>query len=242
METQPHLLVVDDDRDIRNLVGDYLKKNGYRVSLAVDGRQMFSIMDHGRIDLVILDLMLPGEDGLSLCRRLRGQSDVPILMLTAKSDPLDRILGLELGADDYLPKPFEPRELLARIRSVMRRAQSLPKNLIPETNHKFRFSGWVLDTASHQLTSPQGIGVTLSASEYQLLKVFLSHANRVLTRDQLMDLVKGREQDAFDRSIDLRVSRLRQKLRDDARTPKLIKTLRSEGYVLTAHVESEMSQ
>ena len=239
MEIQAHLLVVDDDRDIRELLSDYLKQNGYRVTTAADGRQLFTILDSGRIDLVVLDLMLPGEDGLALCRRLRAQSNVPVLMLTAKSDPLDRILGLEMGADDYLTKPFEPRELLARVRSVLRRAQALPKNLIPETNRRYRFAGWLLDTASHQLISPLGIGVTLSSAEYQLLKVFLQHANRVLTRDQLMDLVKGREQDAFDRSIDLRVSRLRQKLKDDARNPQLIKTLRSEGYVLSTEVHIE---
>ncbi|GAB6048916.1 response regulator [Methyloparacoccus murrellii] len=239
MDAQPHLLVVDDDRDIRTLVRDYLNQNGYRVSLAVDGRQMHTVLEQSRIDLVILDLMLPGEDGLSLCRKLRAQASLPVLMLTAKSEPIDRILGLELGADDYLTKPFEPRELLARIRNILRRAQSLPPNLVPERECRYRFAGWLLDTRTHQLTSPRAVTVILSMSEFRLLKVFLAHPNRVLSRDQLMDLVKGREQDAFDRSIDLRVSRLRHKLQDDAKAPRLIKTLRNEGYVLAAAVEAE---
>jgi len=237
METQAHLLVVDDDREIRALVGDYLKNNGYRVSLAADGRQMFAVLRDSRIDLVVLDLMLPGEDGLSLCRKLRAQSNLPVLMLTAKGDPFDRVLGLEMGADDYLPKPFEPRELLARIRSVLRRAQALPAN--PAPPRRLCFAGWTLDGESHQLHSPEGVLVALSGAEYRLLTVFLSHPNRVLTRDQLMDLTRGREADPFDRSIDLRVSRLRQKLGDDARAPALIKTLRNEGYILAASVEQE---
>jgi two-component system OmpR family response regulator len=239
METQLHLLVVDDDREIRALLGDYLKKNGYRVSLAADGKQMRTLLEESRIDLVVLDLMLPGEDGLSLCRDLRTRSNLPVLMLTAKSDPFDRVIGLEMGADDYLAKPFEPRELLARIRSVLRRTQSLPANLEPELTRSFRFAGWVLDVEAHQLTSPRGVVVTLSGAEYRLLHVFLTHPNRVLTRDQLMDLTKGRDADPFDRSIDLRVSRLRQKLGDDARAPRLIKTLRNEGYVLATAVRSE---
>ena len=239
MDPQPHLLVVDDDREIRSLLRDYLQQNGYRVSLAVDGKHMHVALEQNRIDLVILDLMLPGEDGLSLCRKLRSQSNLPVLMLTAKSEPIDRILGLEIGADDYLPKPFEPRELLARIRNILRRAQSLPTNLAPERECRYRFAGWVLDTGTHQLTSPRGIAVSLSVAEYRLLKVFLTHPNRVLSRDQLLDFVTGREPEAFDRSIDLRVSRLRHKLQDDAKAPQLIKTLRNEGYVLAAPVTTE---
>ncbi len=239
MEMQAHLLIVDDDREIRALVGDYLKKNGYRVSLAADGKQMLAVLQESRIDLVVLDLMMPGEDGLSLCRRLRAQSDLPVLMLTARGDPFDRVVGLEMGADDYLCKPFEPRELLARIRSVLRRTQSLPRNLASQTTRRYRFAGWILDGKAHQLTSPEGVAVALSGAEYRLLHVFLSHPQRVLTRDQLMDLTRGREADPFDRSIDLRVSRLRQKLGDDARAPRLIKTLRNEGYVLATSVEAE---
>jgi two-component system OmpR family response regulator len=239
METQPHLLVVDDDSDIRTLLRDYLQEHSYRVSLAADGRQMHALLEQSRIDLVVLDLMLPGEDGLSLCRKLRGQGTLPILMLTARTDPIDRILGLEIGADDYLIKPFEPRELLARIRNILRRTQSQPVSLAPERVARYRFDGWLLEAATHELTSPGGVSISLSVSEYRLLHVFLTHPNRVLTRDQLMDFVKGREQDPFDRSIDLRVSRLRHKLRDDAKSPRLIKTLRNEGYVFAASVTAE---
>jgi len=237
METEPHLLVVDDDREIRTLLGDYLKKNGYQVSLASDGNQMRAILEESRIDLVVLDLMLPGEDGLSLCRELRTRSDLPVLMLTAKSDPFDRVIGLEVGADDYLTKPFEARELLARIRSVLRRTQAMPPNLTTPRPRRFRFVGWTLDAKTHQLTSPQGVAVKLSGAEFRLLHIFLTHPNQVLSRDELMELTKGRGADPFDRSIDLRVSRLRQKVGDDARTPWLIKTIRSEGYFLAADVE-----
>ncbi|MEO5338482.1 MAG: response regulator transcription factor [Magnetospirillum sp. WYHS-4] len=239
METQPHILVVDDDRDIRSLVGDYLRRNGYRVSLAGDGRQMREVLESGRIDLLVLDIMLPGEDGLALCRRLRADSDLPVLMLTARSDPFDRVLGLEMGADDYLTKPFEPRELLARIRSVLRRAQALPVNLAPPPAGRYRFAGWALDAGARRLTSPDDVVVSLSAAEYRLLHAFVTHPNRVLTRDQLMDLTRGRDAEPFDRAIDLQVSRLRQKLGDNARDPVLIKTLRSEGYLLAAPVEME---
>ncbi len=239
MEIEPHILIVDDDREIRALVGDYLRRNGYRTSLAADGRQMRRILDDARIDLVILDLMLPGEDGLSLCRDLRARSNLPVLMLTAKGDPVDRVIGLEMGADDYLGKPFEPRELLARIRSVLRRTSALPANLAPDGVRRYRFAGWTWDSSLYQLVSPQGVVVVLSGAEYRLLQVFMTHPNRVLTRDQLMDLTRGKDADPFDRSIDLRVSRLRQKLGDDARSPALIKTLRGEGYVFAAEVEVE---
>jgi two-component system, OmpR family, response regulator len=224
MDPQPHLLVVDDDREIRSLLREYLQQNGYRVSLAVDGKHMHVALEQNRIDLVILDLMLPGEDGLSLCRKLRSQSNLPVLMLTTKSEPIDRILGLEIGADDYLPKPFEPRELLARIRNILRRAQSLLNNLAPERECRYRFEDWVLETGTHQLKSLRGIAVSLSVAEYRLLKSFLTHPNRVLTRDQLLDFVTGREPEAIDRSINLRVSSLRHKLQDDANAPQLIKT------------------
>ena len=239
MDTQPHILVVDDDRDIRLLVGDYLKKNGYRASVAADGRQMREALAVSGIDLVVLDLMLPGEDGLSLCRDLRARSDLPVLMLSARGEPIDRILGLEMGADDYLAKPFEPRELLVRVRNILRRVHALPSRGAEAQARRWRFAGWTLDGESRQLVSPQGVVVALSGAEYRLLEVFLAHPNRVLTRDQLMDLARGKEADPFDRSIDLRVSRLRQKLGDNARAPSLIKTLRNEGYVLAAAVERE---
>ena len=239
METTEHILVVDDDREIRVLVGDYLKKHSFRVSLAADGRQMREVLAGSGIDLIVLDLMLPGQDGLSLCRDLRARSDLPVLMLTARGEPIDRVLGLEMGADDYLAKPFEPRELLARIRNILRRVRSLPNWGISDPTQRWTFAGWTLDGRTRQLTSSLGVVVALSGAEYRLLQVFLTHPNRVLTRDQLMDLARGREADPFDRSIDLRVSRLRQKLGDNARAPSLIKTLRNQGYVLAAVVEQE---
>lgn len=243
METSAHILVVDDDRDIRQLVGDYLRQNGYRVSLAAHGKEMRNLLDSNRIDLIVLDLMLPGEDGLSLCRNVRANpalAQLPILMLTARGETIDRVIGLEMGADDYLAKPFEPRELLARIRNILRRSRSLPTTPAGQVN-RYAFSGWVLDTGLIRLTSPQGVVVPLSGAEYRLLKIFVEHPQRVLNRDQLMDLTKGRDADPFDRSIDLQISRLRQKLGDDARSPTLIKTLRNEGYVLAAEVQVETS-
>jgi two-component system OmpR family response regulator len=239
MNATEHILLVDDDREIRMLVGDYLKRNGYRVSLAADGRQMREVIAGSSIDLIVLDLMLPGEDGLSLCRDLRTRSDLPVLMLTARTEPIDRVLGLEMGADDYLAKPFEPRELLARIRSILRRVRSLPHRNAKDPIHRWRFAGWVLDGQTRQLVSPHGVVVALSGAEYRLLQAFLTHPNRVLTRDQLMDLARSREADPYDRSIDLRISRLRQKLGDNARAPNLIKTLRNEGYILAAAVEQD---
>lgn len=243
METSAHILVVDDDRDIRQLVGDYLRQNSYRVSLAAHGKEMRNLLDLNRIDLIVLDLMLPGEDGLSLCRNVRANpalAQLPILMLTARGETIDRVIGLEMGADDYLAKPFEPRELLARIRNILRRSRSLPTTPAGQVN-RYAFSGWVLDTGLIRLTSPQGVVVPLSGAEYRLLKIFVEHPQRVLNRDQLMDLTKGRDADPFDRSIDLQISRLRQKLGDDARSPTLIKTLRNEGYVLAAEVQAETS-
>ncbi|CAL1240357.1 response regulator [Candidatus Methylocalor cossyra] len=239
MDHHEHILVVDDDREIRLLVGDYLKRHGYRVSLAAEGRQMREVLAGSGIDLIVLDLMLPGDDGLSLCRDLRARSDVPVLILSARGDSIDRVLGLEMGADDYLAKPFEPRELLARIRTILRRTRTLPNRGCADAARRWRFAGWTLDGTTRQLTSPEGVVVALSGAEYRLLQVFLTYPNRVLTRDQLMDLARGREADPFDRSIDLRVSRLRQKLGDNARSPKLIKTQRNEGYVLAAAVETD---
>jgi len=232
-----HILIVDDDREIRSLLGDYLEKNGFRTTAVADGRGMWAALESGRFDLVILDVMLPGEDGFVLCRSLRARGDMPVIMLTAKGEDMDRIVGLELGADDYLAKPFNPRELLARIKSVLRRHRSVPGNLQAEPAKSLRFAGWTLDLAARNLISPQQVVVALSGAEFRLLRVFLSYPNRVLTRDQLMDLTVGREADPLDRSIDVQVSRLRQRLDDDAREPAIIKTVRGEGYVLAAAVE-----
>lgn len=241
METIDHILVVDDDRGIRELIAAYLEKNGMRVSLAANGRQMHAVLDGGAPDLIVLDLMMPGEDGLVLCRELRAGKfrTVPVLMLTARNEEADRILGLEMGADDYLPKPFAVRELLARIRSVLRRTRMLPPGMqVKESAQMLAFGDWTLDTTARHLLDAQGTMVALSGAEYRLLRVFLDHPQRVLTRDQLLNLTQGRQADPFDRSIDLMVSRLRQRLRDVAREPRYIKTLRSEGYVFSAAVET----
>jgi two-component system, OmpR family, response regulator len=239
METTDYILIVDDDAEIRTLLHAYLAKNGLKASAVPDGKAMLAALDKERIDLIVLDLMLPGEDGLTLCRNLRARSDIPIIMLTARGDDTDRIVGLEMGADDYLPKPFNPRELLARIKGVLRRARSLPQNLQPETARRFSFAGWKLDTSTRDLLSPAGVVVALSGAEYRLLRVFVDHPNRVLSRDQLLDLTHGREAEPFDRSIDVLVSRLRHRLDEDPREPAIIKTVRSAGYVLAAAVELE---
>jgi two-component system OmpR family response regulator len=237
MDTPDRILIVDDDADIRRLLVDYLGRNGVEASSARDGRQMWQALDKGRYDLVVLDLMLPDTDGLTLCRDLRASSAIPVLMLTARGEETDRILGIEMGADDYLVKPFSPRELLARIKSILRRTRALPPNLRPETSRCLSFAGWRLDTATRVLSAPDGVATPLSGGEFRLLRTLLDHPNRVLSRDQLMQLMHGREADAFERSIDVQVSRLRQRLRDDRREPALIKTVRSQGYVLAATVE-----
>ena len=232
MEAQDHILIVDDDADIRSLLATYLQKNGMRATAVADGRAMWPALERGHFDLIVLDLMLPGDDGLTLCRNLRARSEIPIIMLTARGEETDRIVGLEMGADDYLAKPFSARELLARIKSTLRRARSLPENLRPETVQQIEFAGWVLDIAQRQLVSPAGAISPLGGAEFRLLRIFLSHPNRVLSRDQLVDLTQGKEADPLDRSIDVQVSRLRQRLGDDPRDPRLIKTVRGEGYVL----------
>jgi two-component system, OmpR family, response regulator len=239
MTPQDHVLVVDDDGEIRKLLGEYLRKAGYRVTAVADGKAMWQALEAAHPEVVVLDVMLPGDDGLTLCRDLRARSQVPIIMLTARGEETDRIVGLEMGADDYLAKPFSPRELLARIKSVLRRARTLPDNLRPEPARTLRFAGWRLDMAARNLTSPQGVVVALSGAEHKLLSIFLTHPRRVLTRDQLMDLMRGREAYPLDRSIDVQVSRLRRRLQDDAKEPALIKTVRGEGYVLSAQVEVE---
>ncbi|AQR65867.1 DNA-binding response regulator [Aquaspirillum sp. LM1] len=236
MDTADHLLVVDDDRDIRELLTNYLTRNGFRATAVADGRAMRAALAAHAFDLVVLDVMLPGEDGLTLCRELRARSNLPILMLTARGDDLDRIVGLEMGADDYLPKPFNPRELLARIKAVLRRARSLPDNLHAPQHSFARFDGWTLNFDTRTLHDPAGEAVELSGAEFRLLKIFVERPHRVLNRDQLMDLLHGRDTEPFDRSIDVQVSRLRQRLGDDAREARLIKTVRGEGYVFTAPV------
>jgi two-component system OmpR family response regulator len=232
--TKPdHILIVDDDPEIRQLLSTYLAEAGYRTSVAAEGREMRRRLDEQPVDLVVLDLMLPGEDGLSLCRNLRARSNIPVIMLTARGTLVDRIVGLEMGADDYLPKPFDPRELLARIKVVLRRTQSFPERAKVDEASRLRFAGWRLDTATRQLRSPAGLVISLGNSDYRLLRLLLQHPNRALSRDFLLNHVYDREREPFDRSIDVCVSRVRQHLGDDPRNPTLIRTVRNEGYMLT---------
>jgi two-component system OmpR family response regulator len=232
------VLIVDDDEDIQSLLEAYLRKNGFDALAVGDGKTMWEALAAKPVSMVVLDLMLPGEDGLALCRQLRQRSQVPVLMLTARGEAVDRILGLEMGADDYLPKPFDPRELLARIRSILRRAKSLPADTevnVPET---FTFQGWRLDTRARNLCTPDGVVVPLSGAEYRLLLIFLQNPNIVLSRDQLANFTYGRDADPLDRTLDMQVSRLRERLREQAREPEIIKTVRGKGYVLATRVEA----
>ena len=239
MSERPHVLIVDDDREIRGLLAQYLEKHEFRTTAVADGREMRRILERSHVDLLVLDLMLPGEDGLSLCRELRSRSQLPIIMLTARGEDVDRIVGLELGADDYVAKPFNPRELLGRIKAVLRRSAHAPRDPSPETVRGFSFGGWRLNTVTRTLTNGEAREVALSGAEYRLLAVLLGSGNRVLTRAQLTELLRGRDADPFDRSIDVRVSRLRQILGDDARAPQIIKTVYGEGYVIGVDVLTE---
>jgi two-component system OmpR family response regulator len=235
MDESPHILVVEDDREISRLVSRYLSNHACRVSLAADGREMDRVMGASRIDLLILDLMLPGEGGLELCRRLRAGSDLPIIMLTAKSDDVDRIVGLEMGADDYITKPFNPRELLARVRAVLRRTASGGE--VPAGRGALCFQGWRLDRTSRQLTGPDGALVSVTGAEFDLLQMLCERPGRILSRDRLLDLTQGRNAGSLGRSIDVLISRLRRKLEDDPHHPAMIKTVRSGGYLFTPDVK-----
>ena len=240
MEKPDTILIVDDDQEIRRLLVDYLARNGLTAIPARDGREMWHALERHAVDLIVLDLMLPDTDGLTLCRDLRARTPtaaIPVMMLTARGEEADRIVGIEMGADDYLVKPFNPRELLARIKSILRRTRALPPNLRPESTRCLSFAGWCLDTATRVLTAPDGVVTPLSGGEFRLLRILLEHPNRVLSRDQLSEMIHGREADAYDRAIDVQISRLRQRLRDDSREPQLVKTVRGEGYVLACTVE-----
>jgi two-component system, OmpR family, response regulator len=236
MNTTAHLLIVDDDKEICVLLSRFLAQHGYRVSVAHDGKAMMRTLEAARIGLIVLDLMLPGTDGLALCRHIRASSRVPVIMLTAKGEDTDRIIGLEMGADDYLPKPFNPRELLARIRAVLRRAGDPAGGPGIDTARVFEFAGWRLDIARRQLFSPTHALVPLRASEFDLLLALVERPQRVLNRDQLLDLSRGRVGNVFDRSVDVQISRLRSKIEPDPKEPQLIKTVRSGGYVFAARV------
>ena len=239
MDIRPHLLVIDDDHEIRDLLTRFMEKNGFRITAVRDAREARRAWTRGAFQLVVLDLMLPGESGLDLARWLRDQEDVPIVMLSAMGEDTDRIIGLELGADDYIAKPFNPRELMARIRAVMRRATDSQDS--PASGERIarplRFAGWTLEPARRRLLNPEGVEVPLTGGEYDLLFALLERANRVLTRDMLLDLLRGRQAGPFDRAIDVAVSRLRRKLDDQGGGAQLIKTVRGGGYVLAATVE-----
>ncbi|HEY0313539.1 MAG TPA: response regulator [Allosphingosinicella sp.] len=235
MNAEPHILLVDDERDIRDPLAAYLAKNQLRVTKAEDAAAARQILAAHRIDLLLLDIMMPGEDGLSLAGFVRATTKVPIILLTAKAEETDRIVGLELGADDYVSKPFSPRELLARIRAVLRRAGDGAAVHAPDAEG-YAFGRWVLKTGERTLVSTEGVEVPLSSSEYALLLAFATHPKRVLTRDQLLDLSKGRDMAAFERSIDNHISRLRRKIEEDPADPKLIKTVWGGGYTLAAEV------
>ncbi len=238
MDSSPHILVVDDHRDIRDLVAKYLTKHGLRVSTAEGGVAMKRLLKARAVDLVVLDIMMPGEDGLSLCRHLRETTDLPVILLTAMAEETDRVVGLEIGADDYVTKPFNPRELLARIKAVLRRARSLPPQRGAPPSGRLRFGPWTFDPARRELLDEEGTAVPLSTAEFQLLGAFLAHPRRVLSRDQLLDLTQGRAAKVFDRSIDNQVSRLRRKIEADPKKPALIKTVWGGGYTLAAEVEA----
>ena len=235
MDPKPHILLVDDDREIRDLLARFLDKHGLRVTTARDGREARRVWPTGYFQLVVLDLMLPGESGLDLARWLRSSSEVPILMLTAMADETDRIIGLELGADDYLPKPFNPRELLARIRAVLRRTSERGAKAA-DPARAYRFAGWRLETGRRRLVDPAGTEVPLTGGEYDLLAAMVERANQVLTRDMLLDLLRGRQAGPFDRAIDVAISRLRRKLEREGDETQLIKTVRGGGYVLAVEV------
>ncbi len=237
MEQTPHILVIDDDREIRDLLARFLENQRMRVTAVRDGKEARRAWLNGHYQLVVLDLMLPGESGLDLARWLRSQGDVPIVMLTAMGEETDRIVGLELGADDYLAKPFNPRELLARIRAVLRRTNDAGSPRPEQSLRGWTFSGWTLEPARRRLLNPDGVEVALTGGEFDLLLALVERANRVLTRDMLLDLLRGRQAGPFDRAIDVAVSRLRRKLEDDGRHAQLIKTVRGGGYVLAASVD-----
>ena len=235
--TQPHILVVDDARDIREPLTRYLKENGYRATFAENASVARRTLRTAGIDLVILDIMMPGEDGLSLCRHIRESSGIPVIMLTARGEELERIVGLEIGADDYVGKPFNPRELLARVGAVLRRTNTLPPRLRGPAAERYRFGEWTFNASQREIAGPEGLAIPLSSGEFKLLMAFLERPKVALSREQLLDLTKGRDAEVFDRSIDNQVSRLRRKIEQDAKNPRYIKTVWGGGYMFTSDVE-----
>ncbi len=236
--SNPHILIVEDARDIREPLARYLRQHGYRASTAADAQAARKLMRVSAIDLVILDVMLPGEDGLSLCRSVRETTQIPVILLTARGEEVDRIIGLEMGADDYIPKPFSPRELVARIAAVLRRTRALPPNQKPPEAGRIRFGDWVVDTGQRELIGSDEVATPLSNGEFRLLMALIERPKISLTRNQLLDLTKGREAEMFDRSIDNHVSRLRKKIEPDPKNPRYIKTVWGGGYMLAVDPES----
>jgi two-component system, OmpR family, response regulator len=236
-QTSPNILVVEDDRETRALVAKYLRNNSCNVTTANDGREMIRAMADHRVDLLILDVMLPDEDGLSLCRKVRAQSQTPIIMLTARGEDVDRILGLEMGADDYLAKPFNPRELLARITAVLRRQAAAHTASATAGATALNFLGWRIDVRLRELRNPDGARVAMTGAEFDLLRTFCERPGRVLSRDSPLDLTQGRNAGSFERSIDVLVSRIRRKIELDPQDATMIKTVRSGGYLFTPRVE-----
>jgi len=237
MSEEPHVLIVDDAREIREPLAAYLAKSGFRTSRAEDAASARRILAAYAIDLVVLDVMMPGEDGLSLCRHIRATSEVPVILLTAMSDDTDRIVGLEIGADDYVVKPFNPRELVARIKAVLRRSAGGAARVRAPDAGAYAFGPWVLKTGERELVGEDGVAVPLSTGEFNLLLALVTHPRQVLTRDQLLDLAQGRDMAAFDRSIDNQISRLRKKVEPNPKDPKFIKTVWGGGYTLAAEVK-----
>jgi len=239
MSARPHLLLVDDEAAIREPLGQYLQRQGFRVSEAPNAAEARKILAGSAIELVILDVMMPGEDGLSLCRSIREQGDLPVILLTARTEETDRIVGLEMGADDYVLKPFSPRELVARIKTILRRSGATGPREVQSAAAIYRFEGWTLRADDWTLTGEDDVAIPLSTADFRLLQAFVTHPRQVLSRDQLLDLTQGREAHAFDRSIDNQISRLRRKIEDDARSPNLIKTVWGGGYMFSADVTRE---
>jgi len=238
-ESRPHILVVEDSRDIREPLARYLREHFYRATTAADAASARKVMKGAAIDLVVLDIMMPGEDGLSLCRSIRETAQIPVILLTAKGEEVDRIIGLEMGADDYIAKPFSPRELIARIAAVLRRTQALPPRQTPPESARIRFGDWTLDTGQRELVGAEGVAVPLSSGEFRLLTALLERPKISLTRNQLLDLTKGRDAELFDRSIDNHVSRLRKKIEPDPKSPRYIKTVWGGGYIFAVEPETE---
>jgi len=239
MDSSPHILIVDDEPAIRDPLATYLTQKGFRTSTAGNVAEAKKILEASAIELVVLDIMMPGENGLSLCRHLRETQDIPTILLTAMAEETDRIVGLEMGSDDYVVKPFNPRELLARIKSVLRRTNTLPKSEQRHSAKAIHFDRWILQVPQRELMGDDGVAIPLSTREFVLLMVFLTHPQVVLTRDQLLDLTQRRNGDAFDRSIDLQVSRLRKKIEIDPKNPSLIKTVWGGGYTFAGEPQSE---